>query len=145
MSEIEQRQSIIEAARSFIGTRYHHEGKIRGVGVDCATLITMSFEQAGVRPPINIATYSAQWHIHSEDPLYEKAIAANGGKLVDSPQVGDIALYFQGKQFAHGTIVTVVEPLTIIHAFAPARRVVEGRETEFAQLVGQKKKFFSAW
>lgn len=145
MAEIDERRKIVETARSFVGTRYHHEGKIKGVGVDCATLIAMTFEEAGVRPLIDIKAYSQQWHLHSEDPLYEKAIEANGGKLVDTPQIGDLALYYQGKQFAHGAIVSQIEPLTLIHAYAPARRVVEGAETQFPKLAGEQKKFYSAW
>lgn len=145
MTEQEQREAVVKAARSFVGTRYHHEGKIKGVGVDCATLIALSFEEAGARPPIDVAPYSYQWHVHHEEPLYEKAIVRHGGRLVDVPQIGDIALYFQGKQFAHGAIVTNVLPLVIIHAYAPSRCVVEGPEAEFALINGQDKKFYSAW
>jgi cell wall-associated NlpC family hydrolase len=143
--EQEQRAAVVAAARSFIGTRYRNGAAVKGVGVDCATLLSMSFVEAGVRPPIDVKPYSSQWHLHSAEPLYEQAIETNGGKTIEVPAVGDIVLYFQGLQFAHGAIVTGIDPLRIIHAFAPARCVVEGFETEFGLLVREQKKFFSAW
>jgi cell wall-associated NlpC family hydrolase len=145
MSEVEERSSVIKAARKYIGTPYHSNAALKGIGVDCATMIMLAFTDAGVRPPIDVGHYSSQWHLHSDVPLYEQAIAEHGGKEVVEPQPGDIALYFQGRQFAHGAIITEVGPLKIIHAYAPARRVVEGAETEFGLIVSAKKKIFSAW
>jgi cell wall-associated NlpC family hydrolase len=147
MSEPSERAAVIAAARTFVGTRYRSNAAIKGVGVDCATMIALAFAEAGVRPPIDIAPYSSQWHLHSEDPLYEKAIMGNGGRQVtaDQCQPGDIALYFQGRQFAHGAIITDTDPLRIIHAYMPSRCVVEGFETEFGLIVREAKKIFSAW
>jgi hypothetical protein len=144
-SEQEQRAAVITAARSFIGTRYRNGAALKGVAVDCATLLALAFVEAGVRPPIDIGPYSSQWHLHSAEPLYETAIGMNGGHEVVEPMVGDIALYFQGLQFAHGGLVSGVAPLRIIHAYAPSRCVVEGFETEFGLICTAQKKFFSAW
>ena len=136
---------MVAAARSFIGTPYRSNAKLKGVGVDCATLIALAFTEAGVRPPIDVGHYSDQWHLHSADPLYENAVTDNGGKLVETAKPGDILLYFQGRQFAHGAIATGIEPLRIIHAYAPSRCVVEGVENEFGLIAMAKKKIFSAW
>jgi cell wall-associated NlpC family hydrolase len=144
MTEQEQRRAVVEAARGYIGTPYHQNGMLKGVGVDCATLLALAFKEAGVRLP-EITNYSSQWHLHSDDPLYENAILANGCRQVDAPDIGDIALYFQGRQFAHGAIISAREPLTIINAYAPARRVIEGPETDFGTIAGVKRKFFTAW
>jgi cell wall-associated NlpC family hydrolase len=145
MTEDQQRAAVVTAARSYIATPYRSNAKLKGVGVDCATLISLAFTEAGVRPPIDVGQYSDQWHLHSTEPLYETAITNNGGKEVTEPKIGDIVLYFQGKQFAHGAIVSQVEPLRIIHAYAPDRCVVEGNETEFGIIAKSKKKIYSAW
>lgn len=145
MGEQQEREAVIAAARSFIGTRYLSNGKLKGIGVDCGTLLTLSFEEAGVRPPIHLGNYSAQFHLHSAEPRYENELTRNGAREVTSAGIADIVLYRQGKQFAHGALVTRVSPLRIIHAFMPAHCVVEGDETEFGVLVGEPKKFFSAW
>jgi hypothetical protein len=145
MSEQSERERVVEVARTFIGTRYHSNGKIKGVGVDCGTLLTMTYEEAGVRPPIRLPDYSPQFHMHSAEPRYESELITNGAHEVEQCGVGDIALYFQGKQFAHGAIVTQVEPLRIIHAYAPSRCVVEGAQSEFALIANEPKKFYSPW
>lgn len=147
MTEQSERAAVIAAARTFIGTRYRSNAAIKGVGVDCATMLALAFTEAGVRPPIAVGDYSSQWHLHSTNPLYETAIKNNGGHELplDKCSPGDIVLYFQGKQFAHGAIVSEIGPLRIIHAFAASRCVVEGYETEFGVLLGKPKKIFSAW
>jgi cell wall-associated NlpC family hydrolase len=145
MDEQAQRLAVVDAARAYIGTPYHQNAMLKGVGVDCATLLALAFQDAGVRPPISIGNYSSQWHLHSDEPLYEKAIIENGCRLTDAPVIGDIVLYFQGRQFAHGGIISALEPLSVIHAYAPARCVLEGPEAHFAAIVSVKKKFFSAW
>lgn len=145
MTEEEERAAVIAAARSFVGTPYHSNGQIKGVGVDCATLIAMVFSEAKVRPPMKVEPYSDQWHLHSDVPLYEMAIGDQGGRRVQDPKPADLALYFQGKQFAHGAIITEVRPLRIVHAYAPGRRVLEGFESEFGLIAKADKKFFSAW
>lgn len=145
MSEETERARLIEVARTFIGTKYHSNGKLKGVGVDCGTLLTLAFAEAGLRPPIELADYSSQFHVHSSEPRYERELTKNGAHEVEQPKIGDIALYFLGKQFAHGAFVSGLDPLRLIHAYAPSRRVVEGVETEFAMIASQPKKFFSAW
>jgi cell wall-associated NlpC family hydrolase len=146
MSSDEQRAKVVEVARTFINTRYHHHGKVKGVGVDCATFLALVFAEAGVIPPVDIENYSNQWHLHHDEPLYENAVVANGGRIVDAGTgPGDIILYFQGKQFAHGAIITRLDPLRIIHAYAPSRRVVEGAESEFGTLIDARRKFFTTW
>ncbi len=38
MAKVEP-SAIVKAARSFVGTPYHHQGRVKGVGVDCVGLI----------------------------------------------------------------------------------------------------------
>lgn len=42
------RASLVEIARSWVGTPYHHAAGVKGVGVDCAFMVCMSFQEAGV-------------------------------------------------------------------------------------------------
>ena len=39
---------ILETARSYIGTPFHHQGRKKGVGVDCAGLLVLTAEELGV-------------------------------------------------------------------------------------------------
>jgi len=44
---------------------------------------------------------------------------------VTSPQPGDVMVLRYGRCYSHGGIVTNASPLTIVHAYHPARRVLE--------------------
>lgn len=145
MTEAEQRIAVVAAARRWTGTPYHHHGKVHGVGVDCATLLQCVFEESGVRPKVDLPDYSPQWHLHRDEPHYIAFLLRNGCREVAAPGIGDIVVYKQARQFAHGGIIAAVDPLRIIHAFALAGYVLEGFETEFGALLGVEKKYFSAW
>lgn len=144
MTEDEGRQAVVAAARSYIGTPYHHHGKIKGVGVDCGTLLTLVFAEAGVRDSIELGQYSTQWHLHRGEPIYEDTVKAAGCHEVEEPKLGDIVLYKIGRQFAHGGIVTCIDPLTFVHAFMQVRCVIETPENE-SGVMGLPRKFYSAW
>ena len=68
-------------------------------------------------------------------------------RRVAAPQAADVILFRYGRCFSHGGIVTRAEPLTIVHAFAPAGRVIEeelSHNAELAQRLGQAR-FASYW
>jgi hypothetical protein len=68
-------------------------------------------------------------------------------KEVREPGIGDIIVFQIGRCYAHAGIVSRIAPLAIIHAFAPARRVVEDIVEASAELRDKLKtaKFTSFW
>jgi NlpC/P60 family putative phage cell wall peptidase len=42
------RQDVLRVARSWIGTPYHHQGRVKGVGVDCCGLIIGVMKELGL-------------------------------------------------------------------------------------------------
>lgn len=42
-------QRIVEEAETWIGTRFQHQGRIKGLGVDCVNFITEVARDAGVK------------------------------------------------------------------------------------------------
>lgn len=46
MSELSQR--LVEEARSWKGTRFQHQGQLKGVGVDCANFVALVARDAGI-------------------------------------------------------------------------------------------------
>lgn len=40
--------ALIEAARTYIGTPFHHQGRARGYGVDCVGLVVCAAQDAGL-------------------------------------------------------------------------------------------------
>jgi cell wall-associated NlpC family hydrolase len=68
---------------------------------------------------------------------------SRGGEI----QPGDVAVFRFGRCYSHGGVVTVAAPLTIVHAYAPARCVVEepiGQNPELAD-TRRAPRFFSYW
>lgn len=107
----------IEAAKeaiTWLGTPYHHQGRVKGVGVDCGTLICEVYEKVGLMDHLDPRPYPPDWHMHQLGQRYLEHVLSVCYE-VDEPQPGDIVLYHFGKCVSHGAIV--VEWPTIIHSY----------------------------
>lgn len=115
---------IIEIARSWIGTRFHHQGRTKGVGVDCIGLIVGVAKELGLE--VEDRTDYAREPSNGE---LEKALM----KYLTPCElkVGAVALFKLDKEPQHvGLIGFRIQDsgdrvLTLIHAYAQARKVVE--------------------
>lgn len=128
-------ERIALAARGWVGTRFHHQGRLKKTalhqgGVDCLGLL------AGVAAELNLCTPEGAAlqtmdevdypHFPDSNRLKEKLLSAleiipHGGI---SP--GDIILFTMDKNPQHLAIVSNFNNgIGIIHAYAPARAVVE--------------------
>lgn len=90
--------------------------------------------------------YTRDWFLHRNEERYLGFLLARSHE-VRAPGLGDIVLFRIGRCFAHAGIVSRVDPLTIIHAFAPARIVVEDVVGASGELLDRMKtaKFASYW
>ena len=141
-----QRAAVVAEARSWIGTPYHHAADIKGVGVDCAMILVRVFCDLGLVEPFDPRPYTRDWMLHRDDERYLGFLLARA-REVNEPGAGDVVLFRFGRCFAHGGIVIARTPLTIVHAFAPARVVLEeevGRNAELAERLGRAR-FASYW
>lgn len=55
------RERIIKIARGWIGTRYHHQASLKGVGCDCIGLVRGVYEEYFGIKINNIPNYSRDW------------------------------------------------------------------------------------
>ena len=145
--EIAQRAAVVAAARSWIGTPYHHAADVKGRdgGVDCAMLIVRVYCDLGLVEPFDPRPYTRDWMLHRDEERYLGFLLARA-RLVKGPAAGDVVLFKIGRCYAHGGIVTRPEPLTIVHAHAPARVVTEDVVPQ-SELIGRLRdaKFASYW
>ena len=111
-----QRAAVVARAKEWIGTPYHHMADIKGVGVDCAMLLVRVYVDFGLIEPFDPRPYTRDWFIHRNEERYMGFLLARA-REVERPDPGDIMLFKLGRCFAHGGIVTQVDPLTLIHAF----------------------------
>lgn len=133
--------AVVEEARTWLGTPYHHQGRIKGVGVDCAMILCDVFHAAGLIPYIDPRPYPPDWHMHRSEERYLSWVEKYADP-VETPEPGDVALYRFGRTISHGAIV-VAWP-TIIHAYRGEgvvladgeKGVLEGRLAGFWRIRG---------
>lgn len=118
MMDDPRRIAVIEEASRWLGTPYHHMGRLRGRGVDCLTLLAEVYEAVGLIPHVDLDFYPPDWHLHRGDELYFNGISRYAREIDRPPQPADIALFRFGRCFSHGAIVT--EWPRLIHAWHKA-------------------------
>ena len=120
----EQRAEVVAAARSWLRTPYHHAADVKGHGVDCAMLLVRVYCDLGLVETFDPRPYTRDWFLHRGEEKYLGHLTKRTTPIRE-PGLGDIAVFKIGRLFAHAGIVSRVDPLAIIHAFAPSRFVVE--------------------
>lgn len=144
-TEQDQRARVLKITREFLMTKYHHGGRLKGVGVDCLTLMACVFEEAGLIHNVDIPQYSPQWHLHRKIEKYRDGLLQYTRAIPkEEARPADIVLYHWGHVKAHGGII--VEPgwPFIIHAYSSAGFVVEADGTG-GDLADKETEFFSYW
>lgn len=126
MKECEQlqRDKVISEVRSWVSTPYHCQGDIKYSGVDCGMLLVRVFVDTGIFAPFDPRPYTDDWYMHRSEEKYLGYVFERT-KEVKSPLPGDIMVFRFGRCYAHGAIVTRTTPLMIVHAYQPARCVLE--------------------
>lgn len=140
------RAAVVAAARSWIGTPYHHAADVKGAGCDCAMLLVRVYCDLGLVAPFDPRPYTRDWMLHRGEEKYLGFLLEHAREIA-APQPGDVILFRFGRCFAHGGIVTRAAPLTVVHAFAPAHVVLEEdieRNAELAERLGEAR-FASYW
>jgi len=147
MDEVQGRATVIATAKSFLRTPYVPQGRVRGGGVDCATLILECAIAAGIVPPDEVLPhYPFQWNLNDDVELLLNFVKRYAPE-VDKPQPASIVIFQMGKTFSHGAVV-IDWPLCI-HARTPTGcEWVDVNIDQMLSFVGTKpraRKFFDYW
>lgn len=108
------RAAVVAEARTWLGTPYHHQGRVKGAGVDCAMILIDVYHSCGLIPDFDPRPYPPDWHMHRDEERYLGWVKKYA-RPVDSPKPGDIALFQFGRCVSHGAIV--IEWPQIIHSY----------------------------
>jgi cell wall-associated NlpC family hydrolase len=133
------RAEVVAEARSWLGTPFHHQGRVKGAGVDCAMLLAEIYERCGVVGHVDPGYYPPDWHMHRDAERYLDRLLSYAHELDRPPRAGDAAVFRFGRTFSHGAIVT--EWPAVIHAYWAVGRVVWGDATRYP-LAGRDARFF---
>jgi cell wall-associated NlpC family hydrolase len=112
------REQIVAAARRWLGTPFHHQGRLKGVGVDCAGVIVE------VARELKIGDVDVQGYGHRPDSRELEQLCRDHMTLIpfDQSKPGDVLLIMIDSAPQHLAFRTDVG---LLHSYAPARRVVE--------------------
>ncbi len=109
---------MIAAARACAGTPFHHQGRAPGVGLDCIGVIVVALRATGMD-----VRDRTDYGRRPDGKSLVAALEAHGAKPVATIEAGDILLFRYDCQPQHVALATGSD--TMIHAFAPAGKVVE--------------------
>lgn len=125
------RDELIREVESWIDTPFHHQGRLKGVGVDCIGLLVSVARNMG-NPVEDVYGYS----IHPRDFEMLNNMNRQLKRVVGEPQPGDILLFKFNKYPQH--VAVMVEDGYMIHALDPVGRVVKHRfdETWRKRMIG---------
>lgn len=112
------RDQLCAEALTWVGTPFQHLQCCKGAGVDCAQLLYAVGRSCGcLAATWRCPVYSAEYHLHQENPLFLQTLEALGciAVPVAQRQPGDIVMFrWQGHQPSHAGIL--VTPDTMVHA-----------------------------
>ena len=133
------RAQVVAESRRWIGTPYHHHGRVLGAGVDCAQILCAVYEACGLVSHVDPGAYPRDWHKHRSEELYLGWLHKVGAREIDQGQAGDVAVFQFGRTWAHGGILIDAE--TVLHAYVD-RGVIVTRLSE-DPLAGRPPRFFT--
>ena len=122
---MENRMRIICEAFEWVDTPYHHQARVKKVGVDCAQLVAGVAENVFPRlKPINTEVYSVEWHMHNREEEMCQIIESFKCKQkpIEERIPGDILTFKFGRVQSHMGIF--VNDGQFIHARIDIGKVV---------------------
>lgn len=135
------RDKVVEVALTWQRTPYAHMGRVKGAGVDCATLIAEVFHEAGeLAQPLQVDYYPQDWNLHRSEECYLKIIQKYCTEIDGPPLPGDVVVYHFGRTWSHGGIV-IKWPM-ILHAVVNQNVTLADGEQD-GLLVGRKRRYFT--
>lgn len=114
--------AIVLAARTWIGTPYHHQASVKGVGADCLGLIRGVWREVYGDEAETPPGYSRDWgEVSGTETLIEAAARHMIAKGDTPPEPGDVLIFRMraGSVAKHAAILAT--PATMIHAMEDRR------------------------
>lgn len=112
------RNNIVDKAREYIGTPFRHQGRLKGVGVDCAGLIIC------VANELNISDfdYTSYGRVPNSNQLVSLMNEHMVKIKISDAKAGDVYLMAFDSDPQHLAMIT---DNGIIHSYSSAKKVVE--------------------
>lgn len=119
-----KRSQVVEEARSFVNTPFHHQGRTKGVGVDCAGLIVLVGRGCGFKiedaEPLNYSRYPF-WSLRLLDALHKNLRPIS---LVEARE-GSVVWFWIARPTLGQHLGILTSDGRMIHAWEQAGKVIE--------------------
>ena len=145
--ELIERLRVLQVARTYLGTPFHDQQRVKGAGIDCAYLIASVFEEAGLIEHIDIGYYSPQFFLHHSEEKYLSFVLPRAVEIEqEEAKAADLVVFKVGRCFAHGALILEEGWPSILHAYKPEGIVTIGRG-DVGELGERERRFFrySGW
>jgi cell wall-associated NlpC family hydrolase len=115
------RDKIVECARSYLGTPFHHQGRVKGVGIDCAGV------PIGITHDLGFSDWdTANYGMLPNGNMMRQVLDEQMESIpVVEATTGDLLLFGWSEDPQHVGIIT--KPGYILHTHARVGKVVEHR------------------
>ena len=127
-----QRAVIVQAARTWKGTPYHHQGRVKGVGVDCIGLILGVLEECGM-----VGLDCPEYRRYPRVPPRGKSMLhyfdKGCGKRLPVPEPGDIVIFWMSEQSKKAQHCALKTDRGILHTYSDIGKVVENTFDDYWQ------------
>ena len=121
MSVAVDKASFLRAIESMMDTKFRHQGRVPGVGVDCVGVVVCALKDAG-----GLVNDKVGYSRIPSNGLLMRSIREHCEQINQSEvSLGDIMLFDFGHEPQHVAVVTGVDPLTLTHAYSSVGKVVK--------------------
>lgn len=127
-----KREQIVSKAREWIGTKFLHQGRVKGLGVDCVGLPLCVAEELQLKDVHGTSFKSSDYTNYARQPIggfvHKECVRRMKSKSVNDLKAGDVVTLKVPTEPCHVAIIAVRDGvLYMIHAYCDGtlNRVVE--------------------
>lgn len=116
------RKEFVEAALGCMGTPFHHQGRLKGVGIDCAGLVIVAAKECG----IEVTDMKGYSRIPDGRALLAHCESQNAERVsMKDAAAGDVILMKLERDPQHVAIIEEIEGdrVRVVHAWMAAKGV----------------------
>jgi NlpC/P60 family putative phage cell wall peptidase len=130
-----QGTEVVAEAREWLGTRWHHQAAVKGVGTDCIGLVRGVCARLGLTPSDIMSSVAASPFIGYGRTPYEGRLESACATFftpitAEQAKPGDMVLISFDSVIPHHVGLLGDYPaggFSLIHAYMPSRKVIESR------------------
>lgn len=121
-----KRQDFVNEIRTYIDTPFKHQGRLPGIGIDCAGVVICASKKLG-QDFEDLTNYNLR---PTQEDVLSKILESGFYDVeIENIDIGDLLLMSYDNNIQHIAVVSSVNPTYIIHSVTN-KKVIEHRLTD---------------